>query len=220
MNIAIIGAARTRSTVLTEKIKRNNPLIKCHYEHYTKAFNLGQTDMVEIADTLFQQPHIVKILGHNMREPYGPSVFRLNEYAEIHLIERTDFFDQCCSLQVCLSAGVWTMLKYKPELIEQYKEIRNQTFTLEQATIDQMMVDIERYIRIKTYLNENNIPFKLYSYEAEPIEYSLNISHAKLDYPTMITNYSAKDDVQRQFNQIVNYNECMVHPGRIELPFG
>lgn len=198
MKIVVVGAPRTRSTVLANYLHEKHANLKFYNEYYTYAIANDNRNLDTIADILAADSnHIVKIMSSNLLPEYTPSVFRLKEYDEIHLVERYDFFDQCCSMQVCRDTGIWN----DPQAITQKQ------FTLSKSTIAFQARINASYITIKKYLIDNNIPFHLYPYHV--LDQFSSKEHRGLDYKSMITNYRLKYRINALFNAYFSYHELI-----------
>ena len=196
MKIVVVGAPRTRSTVLANYLHARHQDLKFYNEYYTYAIASGNQNLAGLADSLsIDSNHIVKLMSSNLLPDYTPEVFKLKEYDQIHLVERYDFFDQCCSMQVCRDTGIWN----NPEAITQ------QQFTLTADTIAFQARNVSNYIHIKKYLLDNNIPFNLYPYYV--LDQFSSKEHRGLEYKSLITNYRLKYKINALFNACFSYHD-------------
>lgn len=198
MKIVIIGSARSKSTILAEQIKHVYPNLHCYYELYTYQLKKNYS-IEEITSTINQDDYIVKIMGHNLRD--NIEHFDLERYDKIICVERQDFFDQCCSLQVCLNTGIW----HQRGSTDCYTTVRTQEFELENGVILQQAHDISNYLTIKQYLINKNLPFITKSYHE--IDYgSINgLAESNLIYDKIILNYHWKDSINDCFVRNFSY---------------
>ena len=212
MKVAVVSAARTRSTLLTEHLYTVYPALNRRFEYYTQNLKKENTSLDSLVqDLLLDDNHIVKILGHNLRKDCTPSIFRLDQYDEIHLIERHDFFEQCCSLQVCVSSGVWALrAKESDYLIRKYDDIRKQKFSISLETVISLSKDIAKYLSIKQYLLDNNIAFIEHNYD-NVTEYSNELwtKDHNLNYKTIISNYDLKEKITKIFLEHYSYDNLI-----------
>ena len=186
MKILVIGSARTRSTVLVEMLREQNPKLKCLYEFYT--YNPQRTieDNTRIIHNNNNQ-FILKILGHNIKSEEDISKLRLESFDRIHLINRKNYFHQCCSLQVSLSSKIWHDRNNNA-----FAKIKDLQYELSMTTVESIIKDVTSFCKIQTYLQNNNIIYQYYWYEN--LFDLLNvpqkrISEANLEYSKMISNY-------------------------------
>lgn len=212
MKIAIIGSGRSRSTLLARYLHNQNKNLIFHDEYYTHAIRKGEYDLTNITTELFKDnDFIVKIMSHNITMDTNLSVFMINQYDEIHLIERHDFFDQCCSWQVCIQTDIWHLSPGCNVSGEnQYDEIKQQKFTVDLYTILGHANSVSNYLKMKKYLNENDIPYKLHTYESAK-KYGIQqytISTSNLRYNNIITNYELKESVNLLFEKYFSYENA------------
>jgi hypothetical protein len=210
MKIAIIGTSRSRSTLLAHYISRIRRL-DLYNEHYTYALKHQGNDLTSITNELTNQDNfVVKIMGHNLNGHIGePNVFNFSMYNEIHLIERYSFFDQCCSLQVSLDTGVWHKIAGQDTFTKKYDQIKKQKFLLQQSTIIGLANNLVSYLLIKKYLLENDIAFKLHTYDSVK-RFSIQqhaLSNPNIDYQNIITNYHMKEKINQLFTDSFSFSE-------------
>lgn len=203
MKIAIISAARTRSTALTFNVK-NKYSLPCNYEIYTKQIKMGKT-IEEITTFLFNQDKfIVKILGHNVIDNLDLNKFNLYMYDKIYFIERQNFLDQACSLQLCYDTNLYLNFK-KHRVDELYRELSTKHYVLKYLTIKYLAKDIANYMMLKKNVIKHNIPFEQYFYETCNFTHLDNIlSDPKLNYSQIISNYNDYN-INKIFYNYFNY---------------
>jgi hypothetical protein len=213
MKIAIIGTARSRSTLLAQYIHSRNRRLDLYNERYTYALKHQGNDLNSITNELINQDNfIVKIMGHNLNGHIGEvDVFNFSMYNEIHLIERYSFFDQCCSLQVSLDTGVWHKIVRLEKSAKEYEQIKKQKFLLQQSTILSIAESLANYLLVKQYLLENGIEFKLHTYDSVKKfgmqQYAL--ANPNIDYQDIIVNYSMKEKIDQLFTDSFSFSEAM-----------
>jgi hypothetical protein len=209
MKIVVIAAARSRSTLLTYYLHTLND-VKPVGEYYTYSVNKGNINLEDITKSLFAEgKFITKIIGHNLIAEYTPDVFKLEEYNQIHLIERYDFFEQCCSMLVAKTLKIWHVRYNDNSKLKQHALLRNRKFTLTVDTIMSQGKDVMRYLEIKKYLIDNNIPFTLHTYDdaIHYAEYQRLIEKNNISYDSVITNYHLKKQVNSLFNEFFCYEK-------------
>ena len=210
MKISIIGVARSRTQVLLQLLSNKYPNIPCLYEIYT--YKLKESiPLSDITHHLFlSENFIVKILGRNIvnQDPIDQNIdiLRLNEYDSINLIERPDFFNQCCSLQVCKDSNVWHHYKKNSHM---YSYLNHKRFTLSLDTVLVLGKDIESYMNIKTYMTSNNISHQIHDYSKfDDTPPKITVMKGKLDYTKIINNYHLGESITNIFDKHYNYNTC------------
>jgi len=206
MKIAIIGSARSRSTLLVEIIKFQNLNIPCYYEYYTYTNPLLK-QLPDLTTKLFSKDNfIIKILGHNLKNN-EVSVLNLERYDQLHLIERHNFFSQCCSLQVAADTKIWLSFNN----LAKYQPIKSKKYHLQSNLINWMAQDIANYLKIKQFLNQKNISYKLYDYDSIFSEKVSNtvLQDPKLNYKQIIHNYDLHDQINTVFNKYFSYDSCL-----------
>ena len=206
MKIAIIGVARSKTTALTAKLGLEHPDHVCLYEYYTRNLVAG-VPFNDISNELKNtENYIVKILSHNMFDREDQiNGLNLEMYDKIFLIERPDFFNQCCSLQISSETKVWHQAGNKED---RYGEIRKKKFFLDKETILYQARGVQVYMMMKKYLIENQIPFTLHEY-VDNIVPATVIADPHLDYPKLIINYALQDAVDQNFNINFNYETLL-----------
>lgn len=211
MKIVVISAARSRSSLLSYYLHTVNNNTKTYGEFYTEFINNDNTKLEDITERLFAEgDYIVKIMGHNLLAEYTPAVFRLEEYDQIHLIERYDFFEQCCSMLVADDLKIWHLRDNDNSRLKQHALLKNRNFTLSSDTIYGQGHNVVRYLEMKKYLVSNDIPFTLHTYD-EAIKYSnqqTSIINNNISYDSIITNYYLKMQVNALFNEYFCYKKA------------
>lgn len=209
MKIVVIGVARSRTEVLVEKLRILNPELSCHYEYYSYRIKKTQSEnkLLTLTNELFSgDNYIVKILASNILESNGKiQDLHLEKYDAIYLIERPDFFNQCCSLQVCKNVQLWHQRKNHVY----WRAIRGRQFHLEDIVVQTQIKNVNQYIKIKQYLHANKIPYTLQDYN-DPFDIvpKTVLSDPKLSYENMITNYHMQPVIDNLFNKHFNYQSC------------
>lgn len=185
MKILVIGSARSRSSVLVEMLRVQYPKLKCLYEFYT--YN-HQNTVENNTNLIHKLDHfILKILGHNIRSEEDISKLRLETFDKIYLINRKNYFHQCCSLQVSISSKIWHNRND-----DAFSAIKNLKYELSMETVKSIINDISNFCKIELYLQNNKISYQYYWYENlfELFNGSQNnIQESNIEYQTMISNY-------------------------------
>lgn len=214
MKIVVLGVARSRTEVLIEKLRILHPELKCHYEFYSYALKKmsgekmsGDSKISFLTKQLFETDNfIVKIIASNLIVGTGNiEELNLHLYDKIYLIERPDFFNQCCSLQVCKNTQLWHQRKNYLH----WRGVRSRQFLLEEIVVLTQARSIDQYIKIKQFLLQNNIPFVLQDYHDKfDIVPKTLLSDPKLPYDKMILNYHMQPVVDALFSTCFNYSTC------------
>lgn len=207
MKIIIVGVARSRSELLTEILASQHPDHECLYEHYTHRQKKSNYDARKITCDLSDKNNfIMKILGHNLID--DPASFGLMMYDQIHLIERYDFFDQCCSLHVSATTKTWHMRKHNQEFFKsRYKMINASLFRLKKEDILFVADSISRYLSVKKYLIDNKLSFTLHTYDDLASSMAtVDVIDPMLDYKKLFINYHLKDEINRLFHKHFDYS--------------
>ena len=209
MKITIVGAARSRSTLLLYYLHTLNQHLTNYSEFYTAANHEGNSNLASISEKLLQQDnYIVKIMGHNVAPGFTPNVFHFEKYDQIHLIERNDFFEQACSAHVANTIKMWQIDEQRISLLRQ--QIQDKNFILSWQSILGQGMNIANYLEMKKYLLENNIPFTLHTYEGAESYSKCQSETIKsgIDYSSIITNYHLKEKINLLFNKCFSYSKA------------
>jgi len=204
MKIAVVSTGRSRCTLLAHYLHTLHPDLEFVREFYVESNQQGKHNLVELTQELFEKEnYIVKIMSFRSDEGliYGPEVFKFEEYDEVHLIERHDFFEQCCSWEVAHNTKI-----YHHTTIAQ-DNISKSTYHLSQLHIYQNALKIERYLDIKRYLNSNDIPYTLHTYESAKAysDKQSVLKDSNRNYGELVINYHLKDKINELFNQYFSY---------------
>ena len=207
MKILVIGSARTRSTVLVEMIREQNPKLKCLYEFYTYHPQNTIEDNTKIIHNNDQ--FILKILGHNIRSDEDISKLRLESFDKIHLINRKNYFHQCCSLQVSSSSKIWHNRSNNA-----FAQIKDLQYELNMTTVESIIKDVSNFCKIQDYLQTNNIPYEYYWYENLFDLFNVpqkRIQAGNLEYNKIISNYEEyKHICDTMFNERFIYGNSVI----------
>lgn len=203
MKIAVIGVARSRTTVLVEKLKILNPNLTCLYEYYT--YNITKSSFCDCTNFLIQNNNfIVKILGQNLFPDHSIDALRLETYDRISLIERPDFFNQACSLEFSRKTNYWHSRNFS----NTHKILQKRKFTLTKDTVHYLANSVSKYLEIKKFLKQKNIKYVQENYNDFDIVPKNIIEELNLNYSFMFTNYYLQNDVEKLFNLCFNYETC------------
>ena len=207
MKILVIGSARTRSTVLLEMLREQNPRLPCLYEFYTKN---PQRTIEHNTRIIHRNNHFIfKMLGHNIKSEEDISKLKLESYDKIHLINRKNYFHQCCSLQVSLSSKIWHDRNNNA-----FAQIKDLQYELSMTTVESIIQDVTNFCKIQTYLQNNNITYQYYWYEN--LFDLLNVPQkrvveANLEYNKIISNYNEYKEVcDTMFNERFIYGNNVI----------
>lgn len=198
MKIAIIGSARSRSTALTEIVRESNTNLKCLYEFYTYGIHANKSIASLTKEIMSRDNVIVKLLGHNFKGEIDD--FSLTSYDIIYLIERHNFLEQCCSLQICVDTQIW-LARFSTS---KYQEIKLKKFTLHKNTIVQMAKDIKNYLTFKKFVTANSIPHEQRYYESITFNNKLLID-PKLNYKALFIDYAEYESLNNIFSKYFDY---------------
>lgn len=204
MKIMIIGVARSKTTVLTEKIKLMYPAIECLYEYFTYEYKKNNTFLNICKDINVKNNYIVKLISHNLFNNYNNIIhLDLETYDKLYLIERPDFFNQCCSLQIANNTKIF----HNRQDNRLYDSIGKKKYILLKNTILYQAKGVEAYLTIKKYLIENNIEFEINSYyDTFDNVPKIVIQKSNLDYKNLILNYRFQCDIENIFQKHFNYH--------------
>ena len=232
MKIAVVSTGRNRCTLLAKYLHNMHPNLEFCGEFYNAGRDEdGNTvdpgepfgnpevesqpwanrNLVELTDELFaKENYVVKIMALSLayEEHLNAAMYRLEEYDQIHFIERHDFFEQCCSWEVSLNARTFHLIN-NPERMRKFDEARQRTYKISSARIEHAANFIDLYLKIKKYATDSNLPYTLHTYEsAKQFDKKQNeLIDAKLDYSELITNYHLKEEVNAVFNKYVSYDD-------------
>ena len=227
MKIAVMSTGRSRCTLLAKYLHTlHNDLEFCG-EFYNALLDLEGNPVepgfygdavqkpnymrnpAELTEELFaKENYIVKIMGLDSR-CQDISVFRLEEYDELHFIERHDFFEQCCSWQVSRQEHLYHQRPDDPRATEQaFAAIKRRRYRLTTEEIRQAALFAHWYLRLKRYVTDNNLPYTLHTFEsAKMFDKKQNLlTDTKLNYSELILNYDLKEEVNTLFNKYFSYD--------------
>jgi uncharacterized protein YcfL len=189
-------------------IREQNPNLKCLYEFYL--YNRQNTieDNTKIIHSHNQ--FILKILGHHIKPENDISKLRLESFDKIYLINRKNYFHQCCSLEVSSTSGIWHDRNNNA-----FDKIKNLQYELKISTIESIIYDVGNFCKIENYLQTNNISYQYYWYENlfESINVPQNrLKEVNIDYKNVISNYE-------EYKHICDdmFNERFIYGNRIFL---
>ena len=203
MKIAILGTSRGRTTVLYYKILNQYPSLTSLYEFFN--VNLKNKSFIEICNTLSTMDnYIVKILTHDLFYTDSKIEYlNFENYNLIYMIERPDFYHQCCSLEFSNHHNIWHQtigLKNK------YDGVNEMPIKLQLDTILFQAKGVHKQIEMKKYFIENQIQFEINDYNDPMFNKSNQVTNPKLNYENIITNYDCKYLVESLFNKHFNYD--------------
>jgi hypothetical protein len=212
MKIAVVSTGRSRCTLLAKYLHTLYADLEFCKEFYTDAkLDVGRLNLVELTDELFaKENYVIKIMSWNLYEEYDPSVFKLEEYDQIHLIERHDFFQQCCSWRVARANNVYNLYNDNPRFDKKvFDLLRQQRSKLKLYQIKEYAKYVDIYLKIKRYLVDNKLNYTLHTYEsAKQFDKKQDmVEDSNLNYSELITNYHLKENVNAIFNKHFSYDE-------------
>ena len=227
MKIAVVSTGRNRCTLLAKYLHTLHKDLKFCGEFYNagrdEAGNAtvpgapwqsnprNEKNLVELTDELFANENfVVKIIAISLTydESMDPAVFRLEEYDQIHFIERHDFFEQCCSWEISLREQAFHLTN-SVESEKRFANIRKSKYKLLSSRIEYAAAQVDFYLKIKKYVVDHHIPHRIHTYEsAKQFDKNQNeLIDAKLNYSELITNYKLKEKVNSLFNQYFSYSD-------------
>jgi hypothetical protein len=211
MKIAVVSTGRSRCTLLAYYLHSQYDDLEFVREFYTEANWKGKHNNIELTEELLaKENYIVKIMSLNLCDcgSYEIKDFKFEEYDQLHLIERHDFFQQCCSWHVARTNDYYHQradLEAHGE--DTFNILRKQQSKIPLDRIKEYAKYVETYLRFKEYIIDKNLDYKLYTYE-DVKQYDKKqtvLQDSKLDYSTMIKNYHLKDAVNEVFNKHFSY---------------
>lgn len=194
MKKIIVGTFRSGSTLLLDiESNKDTSLINLG-EYYLKSVRKELGNIKQLTITLFNEySHFIhKMHGYSLYKGKGQiEDLQLNKYDEIVLLERDDFWTQCCSWQVAADTEVWVQRKSFKK--NKYQNFREQTCAVSFPTIFRMAIDKLMYNQIKEYVFKNNLKHIVVDYievASSQQAANSNIIENNYNYETMITNYN------------------------------
>lgn len=229
MKIAVVSTGRARCTLLAKYLHTVNSDLEFCGEFYNAARDeegnplepgIGGADyqhpmatrtLTELTDELFaKENYIVKIMGLDaMQGGQDFSEFRLEEYDQLHFIERHDFFEQCCSWQVSRQEQLYHLRPDDPRDTEKaFAAVRRRRYRLTPEEINQGAMFAYWYLRLKRYVTDNNLPYTLHTFESAKMfdKKQSILTDTKLNYSELILNYHLKEEVNALFNKYFSYS--------------
>ena len=209
MKIAVVSTGRSRCTLLGHYLHATHSDLEFVREFYTEASWKQQSNVIELTEELLtKENYIVKIMALNMHSKYEPKDFKFEEYDQLHLVERHDFFQQCSSWHVARTHHYYHQRSDKETHSEDtFNKLRKQEGKIQLDKIKEYAEYVDSYLRFKEYIIEKNLDYKLYTYEdvKQYDDKQSVLQDSKLDYSTMIKNYHLKDAVNEIFNKHFSY---------------
>jgi len=227
MKIAVVSTGRSRGTLLAKYLHTLHSDLEYCGEFYNRAranndnptepgvvgVDVSQPStkrtLIELTDELFaKENYVVKIMGLDAISE-DLSEFRLEEYDQLHFIERLDFFEQCCSWQVSQQEKLYHQRPDDPRGSEKaFDAIRRRRYRLTPEEIRQSAAFTYWYLKIKRYVEDNNLPYTLHTYESAKMfdKKQSVLTDTKLNYSELILNYHLKEEVNTLFNKYFSYS--------------
>ena len=230
MKIAVISTGRTRCTLLAKYLQTEHDDLEFCREFYNGSRdedgnvmdpggagvpNQELESMDNLTEQLFAKENfIVKIISITLQKVpnLDPSVYKLEEYDQIHLVERHDFFEQCCSWEVSLSQGIFHLpsdiMPGHTERMKRFEALKKRKFRMSAARIEDSADSVNCYLKIKKYITDNNLEYTLHTYEsAKQFDKKQNeLVDPGLNYRELISNYHLKEEVNAVFNKYISYD--------------
>ena len=233
MKILVIAPARTSSTALTFYLstKKGDLLnfneqvsssIADNYNVFEKSnffitlYPQIKQILQEDLDNIFQtnDKFIIKFTGLHLR---GLSnyidIINPKRFDEIHLLERHDFLEQCCSNCVARTEDKWhnnAKNKTVQDFFDQLSK-KESYFNLTTNYIFTTAYDCQQYLLCKKYLQDNGIRYQQHFYEAPVFKFEEigDLRKTGLNYSKLIKNYSYFDGtLNNYFAKYFNYQTC------------
>jgi hypothetical protein len=236
MKIAVVSTGRSRGTLLAKYLHSVNPDLEFCGEVYNTPRindieltgingNFAEVNLTDLTNELLaKENYIVTIIALSLGydENRDPSVFKLEEYDQIHLIERHDFFDQCCSWEVASREQLYHISTELPDRAGGFDDVKKRKYKLTAPGIIHAADIIVPYLIIKRYITDNNIPHTLHTYEsAKQFDKKQTVlTDPKLSYNELITNYDLKEDINTIFNKHFSYNDMTSNLEAFETELG
>lgn len=227
MKIAVVSTGRARCTLLAKYLHTVNSDLEFCGEFYNSPRDsegnpvepdkisadvqhpMSIKTVTEITDDLFSKENfVVKIMGLDA-SGQDFSEFRLEEYDQLHFIERHDFFEQCCSWQVSRQEQLYHQRPDDPRATEQaFDAIRRRRYRLTTEEIRQGAMFAYWYLKLKRYVTDNNLPYTLHTFESAKMfdKKQSILTDTKLNYSELILNYHLKEEVNALFNKYFSYS--------------
>jgi hypothetical protein len=233
MKIAVVSTGRNRCTLLAKYLHATHPDLEFCGEFYnagrdeegnptepgergsaTQPQSMGTLSDLT-AELLAKENYVVKIIAISLAydDNPDPAVFKLEEYDQIHFIERHDFFEQCCSWEVSLATGVFHLKSDdqpgSSARKQEFDAVKQRTFKLSPSRIFDSVQAVDLYLKIKRYVTDNNLPYTLHTYESAKQfdKVQTGLVDSKLNYSELISNYKLKEEVNAVFNKYISYND-------------
>lgn len=209
MKIAVVSTGRSRCTLLARYLHTLHPDFEFCKEFYTLATWENKFNIIELTEELLsKENYIVKIMAMNLSEDYSVSDFKFEQYDHLHLAERYDFFEQCCSWIIARTHDLYHLHPNIPKSgYEEFDFLRRQQNKLKLEKIKEYAEYVDIYLKMKKYLIDNKLDFTVHTYE-DINQFSNKqdaIKDSNLNYSKMITNYHLKDEVNALFNKHFSY---------------
>lgn len=230
MKILVIAPARTSSTALAvylaqtkgNLINFNEELsIGLEFEYnvyktnnFQKLLPILKKELKERLNKIFanNDNFVIKFAGHHLNGLTNYiDIIDPKRFNEIHLLERTNFLDQACSLCIAKTESLWTNndnadIQKKFNLIS----TKEKSFLLTENHIFQTAYDCKEYINCKKYLKERNIVYQQHYYEDTIFKSQKvgNLLQTGLDYSKLVKNYSSFNQLNDYFFRYFNYDIC------------
>jgi hypothetical protein len=239
MKIAVVSTGRARCTLLAKYLHISHADLEYCGEFYQKKQKTlekstitgcfltdptnAKIDLVDSTNELFaKENYLVKLMSQfQLHQNLDPSLFRLEEYDQIHFIERHDFFEQCCSWEVSLKEQIFH-LRNDPKSEKEFNIIRQRKYKMSASRIEFAADYVDLYLKLKKYVVDNHIPHTVHTYEsAKQFDKTQNeFVDANLNYRELITNYELKEEVNKLFNQYFSYSDMTSDPASFKAAIG
>jgi hypothetical protein len=214
MKIAVVSTGRSRCTLLARYLHTVYEDLEFCGEFYTDATWTDRVDRVDLlsltSELLSKENYIVKVMALNLYETYDPSVFKFEEYDQIHLVERHDFFEQCCSWKVARTEHIYHLRDDNPKTTEkEFDAIRQHRYKLNLDEFELYAKYVDVYLKMKRHIVDSNLEYTLHTYESTK-EFDKKqdvLRDSNLDYSEIVGNYHLKEEVNTLFNAHFSYED-------------
>lgn len=227
MKIAVVSTGRNRCTLLAKYLLAMHEDLEFCGEFYNSGRDAdgnptepdtpwhsnprAEKTLVELTDELFaKENYVVKIIAFSLTydEYMDPAVFRLEEYDQIHFIERPDFFEHCCSWEISVKEKAFHLTS-NDESQKKFANIRKSRYKMSASRIEYAANYVDLYLKIKKYVVDRHLPYSVHTHEsAKQFDKKQDdLIDANLNYSELITNYHLKEEVNRLFNQYFSYSD-------------
>lgn len=217
MKIAVVSTGRSRCTLLAKYLNKVHDDLEWCGEFYTDVTWTDRDDRTDLpvltSELLAKEKYIVKIMALNLNDTngkYDPAVFKFEEYDQLHLVERHDFFEQCCSWKVARTESIYHLRDDNPNITEKdVNSIRQHTYKLQLDEIELYAKYVDTYLKMKRHIVDSKLAYTFHTYEsAKEFDKKQDVLRdTNLDYSEIVGNYHLKEKVNELFNAHFSYED-------------